>query len=335
MPYDFDPDAPASGDEGLFGLPDDPDAAVVVIPVPWEPTTSFRKGTARAPEAILEASHQVDLHDLDTGDPWEHGIRMEAVDPRLVAWNAEATSLAQPIIEAGGADATTAVALAEVNRLGAEVNAVVAARVAEHLDAGRIPAVLGGDHSVPFGAFEAALVRHPDLGILHIDAHADLREAYEDFTWSHASIFFNALTRLPLQRVVQVGLRDVGLAEHRMSEDPRVHWVTDRALSEARAAGATWASQCERILAPLPETVWISWDIDGLDPALCPATGTPVPGGLAWWQAMTLLSALSASGRRIVGFDLCEVAGEAWDANVGARLLYKLAGHALRTHADG
>ena len=110
----------------------------------------------------------------------------------------------------------------------------------------------------------------------------------------------------------------------------------DAALAWSLSGGVSWRSLVAEILAPLPERVWVSFDIDGLDPSLCPHTGTPVPGGLSWHQATTLLRALASSGRRIVGFDLCEVApgpgpaGESWDAIVGARLLYKLAGWAIQ-----
>jgi agmatinase len=206
---------------------------------------------------------------------------------------------------------------------------------AERLQRGQVPAVVGGDHSVPLGAFRAATSAHPGLGVLHIDAHADLREAYEGFIQSHASIFFNALKMSGLARLVQVGLRDVGTQERALAaQDARVTWWTDDNIRRLLHDGATFRSIAERVVETLPEVVWVSFDIDGLDPSLCPATGTPVPGGLDWHQAMTLLEVLGRSGRRLIGFDLCEVGAEPWDANVAARLLYKLSGWALASRQE-
>jgi agmatinase len=224
----------------------------------------------------------------------------------------------------------------EVNDYGERMNRWVYEETKRWIAAGRMPVVLGGDHSVPFGAIQAWIERYPGLGILHLDAHADLREAYEGFTWSHASIFHNVMTRLPnVGRLVQVGLRDLGRSEKRMIEESggKIHPFYDADLASRKEGGESWASICDAIVAELPETVYLSWDIDGLDPTLCPGTGTPVPGGLSWNEAMGLLRALARSGRTVVGLDLCEVApGDTeWDANVGARLLYKMIGFALMT----
>lgn len=333
---DFDPDAAADPASGrLFGLPHRvEDAAVVVVPVPFEATTSYGRGTAGGPEAVLAASAQVDLHDLDTGEPWRAGMAMEPVDPRIERWNQEACEAAVPVIAAGGAGTPALQAAAErVNDIGARLNALVEDKVGAILDRGRIPAVLGGDHSVPFGAMVAAARRYPGLGILHVDAHADLRRAYEGFTWSHASILYNVRTRIPdLGHVVQVGLRDVGRAEAEMiQEDPGITAFTDSEIAWELAGGEPFLTVAARMVRPLPKDVWVTFDIDGLDPALCPGTGTPVPGGLSWREALLLLKVLGSSGRRIVGFDLCEVGPGEWDANVGARLLYKLAGWAVAT----
>jgi agmatinase len=199
-----------------------------------------------------------------------------------------------------------------------------------------MPVVLGGDHSVPFGAILAYAETHPNLGILHLDAHADLREAYEGFTWSHASIFHNVITTVGgVDRLVQVGVRDLSNAESAMIDNSQGRIVTffDSDLAARKEEGATWAEIADEIVAALPRDVYLSWDIDGLDPTLCPSTGTPVPGGLSWNEAIGLLRALRRNGKRIVGLDLCEVSpGETeWDANVGARLLYKMIGFALLT----
>ena len=332
----WDPDAPGEGDT-LFGLPHTPEeAAVVVIPVPWEATCSYRLGTAGAPGAILAASQQVDLLDLETGEPWRRGIALDEVHAELVAWSQEATALARPIVEAGGPQDEEQVALCRrVGALAARRDDLVGQRVAQLLSQGRIPAVLGGEHSVPLGAIQAAAERSRGLGILHIDAHADLRVAYEGFVSSHASIMHRVGQLFDVQRVVQVGVRDLGHRElARLESDGLFEAWTDPRLADAQGRGATWHSLCRQIVASLPRDVWISFDIDGLDPSLCPHTGTPVPGGLSWHQATQLLATLAQSARRIVGFDLCEVAPQPWDADVGARLLYKLAGWAIATNPE-
>ena len=341
--HDFDPDAPAGPGSGLFGLSPSPDEARVhVVPVPFDATTSYRQGAAKAPVAVLAASHQVDLFDLSVGRPWEAGIWLSPSDGRVERWNDEARALARPIIDAGGrieGERALERGLERVNAIGSEVNAWVRERTEGVLSAGKLPVILGGDHSVPFGALEAAAARHPGLGILHFDAHADLRVAYEGFTWSHASIFWNVLERLAgVERLVQVGLRDLGEAEHEriVASEGRVRALFDVDWARARFEGRL-RERVRETLALLPGEVWVSFDVDGLDPVLCPNTGTPVPGGFAWHEAMLWLEELSRCGSRVVGVDLCEVSpgpggdpeGVGWDAAVGARLLYRLIGTAL------
>ena len=344
----FDPDAPAPAESGVYGLPHTPEQArVILIPVPWDATTSYRAGAARGPDAIRRASRQVDLFDIETGRPYAAGIHMLTEEESVVRLAAQAREAAEPVIEAGGMSPGGSHELArateEVNQLGDELNRWLRAETERWLDQRKLVGIVGGDHSVPFAAIEALAERHPGLGILHVDAHADLRAAYEGFTWSHASIMYNVATRIPaVGRIVQVGVRDVGAAEERMSRESAGRIVThyEPNLAALRFGGESWADQCARIVAPLPHEVWISFDIDGLDPAYCPHTGTPVPGGLSFAQATHLLRVLGESGRKIVGFDLSEVApgssepdsADDWDGNVGARLLYKMIGWALRQH---
>lgn len=347
---DFDPGAAAAPDSGLFGLSDTEESArVVIVPVPFDATTSYRRGTADGPAAILRASHQVDLFDLQTGRPYAAGIHQLAEDAQVKAWNLAARSAADPILACGGNFNAPHLSaserrdlsqqLAQVNMIQTALEAWVTAATERLLAAGKLVGVLGGDHSVPLGAIKAHARRHPGLGVLHVDAHADLRCAYEGFTQSHASIMYNVVTQIPeVARLVQVGVRDLSEEEQTLITDSggRLRLFSDPELAAERDAGVPWATLCDRIAESLPQKVYISFDIDGLDPALCPHTGTPVPGGLRWNEALALLSAVVRSGRRIVGFDLTEVApspdpADEWDANVGARLLYKLIGFALRS----
>lgn len=335
----FDPNAAAAAGSGIFGLPEDPSGArLVYLPVPWEVTTSYRGGTAAGPAAILEASRQVDLFDHEVERPYQAGLYFQPADPRIAEWNGELRPLAERVIAVGGAigdDPVLRDALSRVNQGCSRLNELVHASTDAILAGGRIPGLVGGDHSTPFGAIAAAAGRHPGLGILQFDAHMDLRLAYEGFTWSHASIMRNVLDRVPgVARLVQVGIRDFCEEEVECAARAagRVEVFYDTDLARRQYAGEPWGAIVPGIVAALPRDVWISFDIDALDPRLCPHTGTPVPGGLDFNQAAFLVAAVVRSGRRIVGFDLNEVApgpdGE-WDANVGARLLYKLSAWAL------
>jgi agmatinase len=335
----FDPNAAATADSGIFGLPFTPeDSKIVLIPVPYEATTSYGGGTSNGPAAILEASKQVDLFDLETGKPYEAGIAMldESADVR--GWSDRAKTLAAPIVETGGRDTDPRV-LKAVNDFSEQMNGYVHETTQHWLAKRKIVGVIGGDHSTPYGAIQAYAEAFPGLGILHLDAHADLRNAYEGFTWSHASIMHNVMTRLPdVAKLVQVGIRDFGEAEFDMIQksEGRIHTFFDARLAHARLDGMPWREQVDMIVQELPSKVYLSWDIDGLDPVLCPSTGTPVPGGLTFHQACSLLEGVVRAGKTIVGFDLNEVApspdGGEWDGNVAARLLYKMIGWTLKSH---
>jgi agmatinase len=339
---DHDPDAAPPADAGLFGLPTTPDEAkLVIIPVPWDATTSYRAGTSRGPAAIRTASHQLDLYDRDLGEPWRAGIAMLDIPEQIERMNADARRDAENIIAVGGRigdDKELAAALVRVNDAGTRLNEHVYREVDRALRSGKLVGLLGGDHSVPFGAIQRMAQSHGDFGVLHIDAHSDLREAYEGFTWSHASIFHNVLFNVPeVSRLVQVGIRDFAKREVDLvaASGGRVIVHYDAELAERGFAGESWKQICDSIVSKLPQHVYLSFDIDGLDPKLCPSTGTPVPGGLSFQEAMYLVKRVVENGRTIIGFDLNEVVpGEGddeWDANVGARVLYKLCGWTLRS----
>jgi agmatinase len=314
-----------------------------MIPVPWEATVSYNAGTARGPEAILAASMQVDLFDRETGRPYERGIAMLPIPEAIREKSAEARALAGRVIAAGGVehDPSLRATADQVDALCAQMNTWVEETARAWQARGKLVGVIGGDHSSPFGLIRATAQRHSGLGVLHLDAHADLREAYEGFTWSHASIMFNVVRRLPeVARLVQVGVRDFGEREDALihGNRERIRTFFEADLRRRLQDGATWSALADEVVAALPQEVYLSFDIDGLDPALCPHTGTPVPGGLTFAEAVSLVRKVAESGRRIVGLDLAEVApdprGESeWDGNVGARLLYKMIGFALMTRA--
>jgi agmatinase len=332
----FDPAAPAAPDAGIFGLETEAEgAAIILLPVPFDATTSYGQGASRGPAAILGASHQVDLYDIDTGRPYEAGIWMHPESADIRAWNEAARALVDGSRHGAAADA-----IREVDRFGAQVNDWVYQQTRTWLERGRIVGVVGGDHATPFGCIKAYSERYPDLGILHVDAHADLRDAYEGFAWSHASIMHNVMQHTGVKKLVQVGIRDFAEAEKHAidTSQGRIEAFYDRDLADAAFEGRPFARLVDAIVTKLPRDVYVSFDIDGLDPVLCPHTGTPVPGGLSFRQACALFAGLARSGRRIVGFDVNEVApgpdGDEWDGNVGARLLYKLCGYSLLTRSQ-
>jgi agmatinase len=339
----FDPNAASGEESGVFGLPHSPhEAAVVLVPVPFEATVSYGGGASEGPSAILRASRQVDLYDVEVGKPYEAGIAMLDDPADVRAWDLSARTAAAHVLARGGThgDPALVASAASVDAYMERMNGWVRSTVDLLLSRGKIVGTIGGDHSVSFGAIEAHARRHPGLGLLHVDAHADLREAYEGFAWSHASILHNVMARIPaVSKLVQVGIRDLceEEADQIASSGGRIQSYFDAELAEARFAGETWAAQVQRMIEPLPHDVYVTFDIDGLDPALCPHTGTKVPGGLSFQMATSLVGALARSGRRIVGFDLTEVVpakdGSEWDENVGARILYKLIGWTLRSRA--
>jgi agmatinase len=335
----FDPNGIGDLSGNIYGLPfDADDARLVILPVPWEVTVSYQAGTAGAPEAILAASYQVDLFDPFVNDAWKLGISMKDMNQGILERNQALRPKAEKYIiqmEQGidPMDNTTMQdALDEINLACLELNQWVKNESLKLLKKNKIVALLGGDHSTPLGLMQALAEKYPSYGILHIDAHADLRKAYEGFEYSHASIMYNAIKLPQISHLVQVGIRDYCEAEvNLINNEPRITTFYDREIKHSQFEGKNWSAICDTIIETLPEKVYLSFDIDGLDPKLCPNTGTPVPGGLELEQSIYLVEKLVKSGRTIIGFDLNEVApgSDEWDANVGARLLYRLANMCL------
>ena len=326
----FDPNGLAMNDN-LFGLPfTEEDAEVIVMPMPWEVTVSYTPGTAKGPDAIREASWQVDLYDPRIENAWQLGIYMRNENESLAKRSSKLRKRAKKYIDAlsRGEETKYAEDLAEINDACAKMVAWVKEEALYLLDRGKLVALLGGDHSTPLGYLQALGERHKQFGILQIDAHADLRIAYEGFTYSHASIMYNALAIPQMNKLVQVGIRDYCQEEVDVMTEhgDRIKTFFDRDLKHGRYTGRTWKQQVDEIIAELPQHVYLRFDIDGLDRKLCPNTGTPVAGGFEAEEVIYLVEELVKSGKKIIGLDLNEVApGEdEWDANVGARMLYYL-----------
>jgi len=269
-------------------------ARAVVIPFGLEASVSYGGGTATGPQAILAASHQLELYDDELG-------REPYLDYGAAAVREPA--IAQPI---GAA----------LDQLADMVETVLAA--------GKFPLVLGGEHSLTAGAVRPFVRRHKDLVVLQFDAHADLRDGYQGEHFSHASAMRRVLDH-PGISLVSVGVRAVSTPEVEFYEANRdritIHWAKDQ---------ARW--DIEEIVKPLAgRPVYVTFDIDALDAAVMPATGTPTPGGLAYWQALAILRRACDVGN-VVGADLVEFAPikgfHAYDYTAAA-LAYKMLSYAL------
>ncbi len=333
---DFDQNSVGNPNNNIFGLPSNEDNAdLIIINVPWEVTVSYGAGTARAPEAILKASLQVDLYDPDMPEAWKRGYYLTPTDRKVLLKSDYLRKEAELYIDyiSKGDDVSKnqfiQKTIREINEGSLFLNNWVYEQARQYLDRGKLVGLLGGDHSTPLGMYKALAEKHDEWGILMVDAHCDLREAYEGFTYSHASIMYNALKEVPqIKNIMQVGVRDFGQDEWEYIRNSNYRVITyfDKEIKERQYDGDTYKHIVDEIVAQLPQKVHISFDIDGLDPKLCPDTGTPVPGGFELDRMYYLFRKVLESGRQVIGFDLVEVgvAETDWNANVGARVLFYL-----------
>ena len=336
----FDQNGVGIEDAGIFGLPFTPETAqIVLIPAPWAVTVSYGGGAQNGPKAILEASPQIDYaHPSYGNETWKIGISMlplggwQDVYEEGAALRKKAVKHIESLSHSKGDAKPT-----EINRACETFNARIKKTAMELHAKKKLVGLVGGDHSTPLGLMQALAENH-EFGILQIDAHCDLRDSYEGFTYSHASIMWNVLRLPQVQKLVQVGIRDYSIGENEIIKrsNGRIQTFFDTDMKERVYKGDTWKNVVADIVAALPEKVYISFDIDGLDPSLCPHTGTPVPGGLQFQEAVYLIRTVAESGKRIIGFDVNEVSpaeGNEWDSNVGMRVLWNLAMWAAKSNA--
>ena len=260
--------------------------------MPWDATASYGLGTSKSHGAILEASHQIDHHDLCFDKPYQKGIKLLEPNQEIAKLNVAAHKLVNAAREGDTSDK-----IHQVNQMSEQVNSFIENESQKYRQQGKIVGVLGGDHSSPYGLIKTLSKEHNSFGILHIDAHFDLRAAYEGFKYSHASIMHNALKDFPqVSKFVSFGIRDFCTDEFLQSEElvkqGRSLVYYDRDIYRHKAQKKNFADLVKEALAFLPEKVYLSFDIDGLEPQFCPNTGTPVPGGLDYNEAIYLVEEL-------------------------------------------
>ncbi len=290
------PDYPTGLAHNFAGLEDEyasfESSRVAVLPVPYDFSVSYQSGTRWGPSAILTASRNMEVWDDELGATYRCGIHTL---PEL-----------EPTSEGPGE---------QVRRVEQAVDWV--------LSKGKLPAMLGGEHSISAGAVRAILKNHPKASVLQIDAHADMRDRYLDSPDSHACVMRRIREICP---AASVGIRSLSEEEaDHLRVNPAPVWSTRR----FRALKGDWSS----ILASLTDEVFITFDLDGLDPACLPGTGTPEPGGLDWFEASDLIGAV-ADAKRIVGFDVVELAplpGNVASDFLAARMTYRMIGHMMRS----
>ncbi len=312
----------------IFGLPYSlEESDLIFLPVHLDATVSYSDGTAKAPSLILSESSQLDLSLTSIDKAWTMKMAMH---PKIFSKSQNEIHRGRAknvikAIESGKKPDQEQVAF--INEFCHKVAEEIQGLSDSLMELGKIVAVIGGDHSSSLGLINAVAKRNNEFGILQIDAHMDLRNAYEGFKYSHASIMYNALANQNLSHLTQVGTRDFCEEEEeviRQNED-RITVFFDEDCFGRKLSGFNWKNQCEEMVDTLPQNVYISFDVDGLEPSLCPNTGTPVPGGLSFNEAIYLTEQVVRSGRKIIGFDVCETGNHPWDANVSSRIIYRLA----------
>ncbi len=314
------------------------------MPVPWEVTVSYGAGTSRAAEHIFKASKQVDIFDVDGNYGWRKGFFMKDVDKKLLLKSdylrKEAELYINYISKGDEVEQNKFMckSLKEINEGNLMMNEWVYNQTKELLKKGKLVGLLGGDHSTPLGYMKALAEVYGEFGVLQIDAHCDLRNGYEGFQYSHASVMHNALHEIPaITKLVQAGIRDYSEEEWQKicNSNYRIITYLDQAIQQRQFEGETWKSIVEEIIQHLPQQVYLSFDVDGLDRKYCPNTGTPVPGGFELEEVIYLINKITQSGKKLIGFDLVEVSiGQTeWDSNVGARILWRLCNIMVNNHS--
>ncbi len=340
----FDPSWVGNVSANIFGLPfTTSESDVVILPVPWDVTASYKSGTSNGPYAIYKSSPQINLYNNLCPDAWKAGIAMDEIPKHIISLNkklSKKVNTYRKFIQKGGdilQDKKMTAIRDEINEASAIVTNEVKSKSKKFLSEGKYIGLLGGDHSTPYGLIQALAEKYTDFGILQIDAHSDLCSRFEGLEQSHASIIYNILPIQNIKNIVQVGIREISHQENQRikNNSGRLKVFYNHNLKKSLFEGKTWESLCTEIVSNLPEKIYITFDIDGLEPANSPSTGTPVPGGLNFDQAMYLLDTIAQNNRKLIGFDLVEVAPGNYndiDTIIATRILFKLTTLMIKTN---
>lgn len=311
---------------------------LVIIPVPWQATASYGLGAGGGPELIRQASSQLDFFHKDSLKSYNQVISFKAPQSHIKKLNRKAQRVVKKIQdhwkENKILNPKEQKLAEEVNVLCKEMLDWLFTEVEQVYSQGKIPVVLGGDHSVSEGILRATSQQYQgDYGVVHIDAHHDLRVAYQGFKHSHASVMYNVMTQIsnPPKKLLQIGIRDFCKQEYDFAQnEPCITCYYDEDIFSRLFSGESWADLCKEMVSQLPQKIYFTLDVDGLCWQYAPGTGTPVPGGLSFNQVLFLLKEIKKQNKKIIAFDVVETAGSQqslgeWNGNVSARLLYHLA----------
>lgn len=325
---DFNPDVAHQYNGNFAALPHIGDeAGIVYLPVPWDATTSGMKGTANGPENILRHSLEIDLFDHRTPEAWCLGHQFLQIEESTSLLNMETRDIVQAYRKGHGD-------LLQIDQACERIHQEIYEKIDQWQADRRLIVLVGGEHSISYGSIRSHLERFPKMHVLQLDAHMDLRKAYEGIKFSHASIFYNVLNYLPLTGLYQLGVRDLCREEWALAErDDRVHFILAEDIYSQKARGISFHNQLGQFLNSISDEIYLSIDIDVLEPHYCPNTGTPVPGGLSFWDILQVVDAIHKLGKKIVGLDLVETGGTGYtDGFTAAKLLYLVASRVYRAN---
>lgn len=321
----FDPDSPHQVNSNFAMLPFEyGDAQIVFLPVCWDVTSSGMPGSSRGPINILEQSVEIDLSDPNFANAYLLGHHFLPPQMDQMHENDELRKLYEKIQSDQILDIGEK--LNYLNRACQSLHNKVHEQCRQIIRDDKMVGLVGGEHSVSFENIQAHLEKYPKLNVLQFDAHMDLRVNYQNLEYSHASVYYNVVTKLPLKKLYQIGVRDFSPFELDVAEsDNSIDYLTARDLKYRLFCGEGFGNILDDFFSESSNEFYVSVDIDALEAFYCPNTGTPVPGGLNYWELFYILQYLIDRGKRIVGFDLCEVSGKgSLDGFNGAKVLYEL-----------
>jgi len=322
--------------KGIFGEnPTYQEARLALLGVPWEATVSYEAGTVLGPKWIQESSTQLDFFDpVFKWSPLSQGIYFQYLE----MLKEKSDKLRPLVLKTLQENSQNSNQIQKINQECLKMVHSVQEHIQKFFNDQKLFGVIGGDHSISEGVLkEVGAFYKGDFGLLHLDAHADMRKAYQGLTHSHASVMYNVLLQENApQKIIQVGIRDLCEEEYQLiSSNSRIECFFDHQLKQKMFEGVSWKTLTQSIIQKLPQKIYISLDVDALSWEYAPHTGCPVPGGLSFDQVIFLFEELHRHKKEIIGFDIVEVAparvknfGQ-WDGNVGARLAYKLCGISL------